>query len=182
MVLISSCSNVRMDTSDCEFQTQAIREVGSDTTGNYEDYLMKGATVRFYSMNTPSDLRNWDGFGTDGGLPNELLTKIFVRCELGDYDFPSTLIDDLGDPNIRGPLEYDHVRIRKTGSFLRICMSNSDGAGSYKVFFLVDLRHGRVRRFVQDYTEDQFTRTHDWIPLNNQAKKTLVATGDNVSG
>jgi hypothetical protein len=171
VTLISSCSTVRIDAPDFEFPTKATREAGRDKTGNYEDYTFRDTRVRFYSADTPSDLQSWDGFGTDGGHPWEILTGVSIKSVFGDYELPATLVSDLGNPNIRQSVGYDHVRIDQEASVLRIAMSNSDGAGSYRVLFVIDLQGGRAQRHVRDYLEPEFTRTHDWTPLNRKGEQ-----------
>ena len=165
VALISSCSTMRIDTPDFELPAKATREAGHDKKRNYEDYTFRDTRVRFYSADTSPDLQSWDGFGTDGGHPRELLTGVLIKSECGDYELPATLINDLGNPNIRQTAGYDYVRIDQIATVLRIAMANSDGAGSYQVLFVVDLQKGRAQRYVRDYMDPDFIRTHEWMPI-----------------
>jgi hypothetical protein len=168
VLFISSCSTVLTDASDFEFPTEATWDSGHDKVGNYEDYTLKDTRVRFYSAATPSDLKSWDGFGTDGGHPHEILSGISIKSKLGDYELPASLVTDLGNPNIRPISNHDYVTINQKAAVLRILMSNSDGAGSYRVVFVIDLPSGRAKRFVSGYDEQEFSLSHDWTPMNRK--------------
>ena len=168
VLCISSCATVLKDTPDFDFPTEATLESGHDKVGNYEDYTLKDTRVRFCSAATPSDLKSWDGFGTDGGYPHEILSGVSIKSRLGDYELPASLVNDLGDPNIRPHSNHDYVRINQEAAVLRILMSNSDGAGSYRVVFIIDLPSGRAKRFISGYDEQEFFLSHDWTPMNRK--------------
>ena len=165
---ISSCSTALTDAPDFELPSEATWESGHDKVGNYEDYTLKDTRVRFYSAATPSDQKSWDGFGTDGGYPREILSAVSIKSNLGDYELPASLLNDLGDPNIRPHNNHDYVRINQEADVLQILMSNSDGAGSYRVFFVIDLPRGRAKRFISRYDEQEFILSHNWIPMNQK--------------
>jgi len=168
VLFISSCSTVLTDAPFVEFPTEATWKSGHDKVGNYEEYKLEDTRVRFYSAATPPDLKSWDGFGTDGGYPREILSGVSIKSKLGDYELPASFVNDLGDPNIRPHSNYDYVRMNQEAAVLRIFMSNSDGAGSYRVFFVIDLPRGRAKRFISGYDEPEFSLSHDWTPMNRK--------------
>ena len=170
VLFISSCSTVLTDAPNFEFPTEATWESGHDKVGKYEEYTLKDTRVRFYSVATPSDLKSWDGFGTDGGYPREILSGVSIKSKLGDYELPASLVTDLGNPNIRPHSKYNYVRINQEAAVLRILMSNSDGAGSYRAFFVIDLPRGRAKRFISGYDEPEFSLSHDWAPMNRKSE------------
>ncbi len=44
-------------------------------------------------------------------------------------------------------------------------MVNGDGAGGHFVLYQIDLVKAKARRYVREVINDEFTRTHDWMPL-----------------
>jgi len=176
-----SCSSTTENRINVDFPTQASRTLGRDQFGEFEDYTLQDTRVRFYLSTAPTSLSTWNGYGTDGGVPRELVSGIFVRSRFGDYEFPSDLFDDLGDPNIRQSGSHEYVTIQQKDESLRIGMANSDGAGGYRVLFEVDLLGGRAQRFVQDHMESTFNRTHKWTTINKTENKSEQATPRKLS-
>jgi hypothetical protein len=170
-LFISSCSNVLTDAPHFEFQTEATWEPRLDKVGNYEDYLLKDTRVRFCSVAIPSDLRSWNGFGTDGEYPREILNEVSIKSKLGHYELPVSFINDLGNPNIRPCNNYNYVKINQESAVLQIIMSNSDGAGSYRVFFVIDLLRGRAKRYISGYDESKFSLSHNWTPMKRKGER-----------
>jgi hypothetical protein len=101
----------------------------------------------------------WTGYGVDGGSPDRILSSLKIWAPSGNFALPEKMVTDLGNPNI------EHCRTRLQGKQLDLAMVNSDGSGGHFVLYQIDLAKAKARRFLREVINDEFTRTHDWIPL-----------------
>ena len=136
---------------------------GKPTTGkvagnSFAEYRVGKMTVRFTEAKF-SGKGEWTGYGVDGGSPDRILSSLKIWTPSGNFALPEKMVTDLGNPNIV------NCRTRLQGKQLDLAMVNSDGSGGHFVLYQIDLAKAKTRRFVREVINDEFTRTHDWIPL-----------------
>ena len=124
----------------------------------FAEYHVGKLTVRFTESKF-SGKGEWTGYGVDGGSPETILSGLNVSAPSGNYALPEKMVTDLGNPNIKC------YRTRLQGKQLDLAMVNGDGAGGHFVLYQIDLVQAKARRYVREVINDEFTRTHDWIPL-----------------
>ncbi len=170
--MVASCTHSVPEPLSVDFRSRATKRVSHDRHGHYEEYQLKQTRVRFYEENTPESIKTWQGYGTDGGRPSTFLKMVKIILPVGEYSIPPELVTDMGAPNLMESGKFDYVRLRQEKRLLTIAMLNSDGAGGYKALYLIDLDKLEVKRFVEDYLELKFSRTHDWTPLDRVGGRT----------
>ncbi len=124
----------------------------------FAEYHVGKLTVRFTESKF-SGKGEWTGYGVDGGSPERILSGLQLVTPSGNYALPEKMVTDLGNPNI------ENYRTRLQGKQLDLAMVNGDGAGGHFVLYQIDLVKAKARRYVREVINDEFTRTHDWMPL-----------------
>ena len=133
-------------------------KIGKVADNAFAEYRVGKLKVRFTESKF-SGKGEWTGYGVDGGSPDTILSGLKLSVPSGNYLLPEKMVTDLGNPNI------GHVGTRLQGNQLDLAMVNGDGAGGHFVLYQIDLVKAKARRYVREVINDEFTRTHDWIPL-----------------
>ena len=141
------------------FSKPHVKPKTGKVAGNAFAEFRVGKLTVLFTESKFSGKGKWTGYGVDGGSPETILSGLKVSGPSGNCALPEKMVTDLGNPNI------GHVKTRLKGNQLELAMGNSDGAGGHFVLYQIDLVKAKVRRYIREVINDEFTRTHDWKPL-----------------
>jgi hypothetical protein len=128
-----------------------ITSASFDTTNKKLGYFIDNENSSFllYIQGRPF-------WGTDGGVPTEIIRQIVVRDGQTQVMLPDSAIKDLFQPNFCSPDNHSgglychtHIYRSKDKRRIYIYMLNSDGAGGYEVTFVLEDK--KYKRRIVDY-------------------------------
>jgi Bacterial SH3 domain len=105
-------------------------------------FILKEHKIERKEYNPVSKIDQKHPWGVDGTLPTQAIQSIQITLGQNVLEMPKNELDDLFEPNF----EQTRVFVGKNDTYY-LTMSNSDGAGGYRVTFVI--RKGKfVKRYI----------------------------------
>ncbi len=132
-----------------ETKTKVIFQKG-DLTISIESKSFESNTAKLIFSKDKSFLEKINGkqfWGTDGGIPKTAFKTITVAIGTKTIELPKNAFEDLFEPNLSSTrINYD-----KSSDTLYISSTNSDGAGSYELVWIIEKGQYKERKVTHGF-------------------------------
>lgn len=115
------------------FQKDSIKVIITTSTFNKSEHKLKYVDKYIVKID------NKPFWGTDGGLPNEIIKSVQIIIGTDTISIPKSKLNDLYNPSLCSVNNRCHafIYISNDRKRLYIDMMNSDGAGAYEVTWII---------------------------------------------